>query len=232
MLALEESFGAGTQLTPAREMSDGLLRFVAIATALLTSNRGLDIDQGLAAGGPRSSVLLVIEELENGLHPSQAGRVLQLIEEVGDDDATQVMVTTHSPALLNAMTGQLNRSVIVCYRDGVTGHSRLTRLPELPGYAEAMAAGLLGDVMSQGKLAGSELPGSDFDRFNRLLGSSDVDVGQLRRYLGIVQPAPCADCARRCWYRWPATREYYKSARFSEPADRVLLRRRPGACPW
>lgn len=170
MLALQEYPGRKRDLTPAREMSDGLLRFVAIATALLTSNRGLDIDRGLSPGGPRSGVLLVIEELENGLHPSQAGQVLELIKEVSRDLSTQVMLTTHSPALLNAMTGRLNRSVIVCYRDDRSGLSRLSRLPELPGYADAMAAGRLGDVISQGKLVRPESRDSDYDKFNRLLG--------------------------------------------------------------
>jgi predicted ATPase len=176
MLALRETSMRHDDLTPAREMSDGLLRFVAIATALLTSNRGLDIDPGLSAGGPPSGVLLVIEELENGLHPSQAGRVLGLIKEVSTDLATQVMLTTHSPALLNAMTGRLNRSVIVCYRDNETGLSRLTRLPELPGYAQAMAAGRLGDVVSQGRLVRPETE----HRCWLSLGVKGVDIVRSR----------------------------------------------------
>lgn len=167
MLALNEG---NKELTPAREMSDGLLRFVAIATALLTSNRGLDIDSGLIGIGPRSDVLLVIEELENGLHPSQAGRVLELIKEVSTSLSTQVLVTTHSPALLNEMTGRLNRSVIVCYRDEKTNRSRLSRLPDLPGYADAMAAGPLGDVVTMGRLIGPEVRDTDYGAFNRLLG--------------------------------------------------------------
>src|SRR5262249_51860207 len=81
MLALREQPGRKGDLTPAREMSDGLLRFIAIATALLTSNHGLDIDQGLSARALQSGVLIVVEELENGLHPSQAGRVLELVKE-------------------------------------------------------------------------------------------------------------------------------------------------------
>ena len=171
MLALREQYNKRKkETTPAREMSDGLLRFVAIATALLTSNQGLDIDPGPSEGGPHSGVLLLIEELENGLHPSQAGRVLELIKEVSADLATQVMLTTHSPALLNAMTGDLNRSVIVCYRDAATGASRLTRLPDLAGYAEAMASGRLGDVVSRGRMVQPELFDLEYDEFNRLLG--------------------------------------------------------------
>lgn len=172
MLALQEG-KKKSDITPAREMSDGLLRFIAIATALLTANRGLDIDQA----GPTSpekvvqpGVLLVIEELENGLHPSQANRMLHLIQEASKELSTSVMVTTHSPALLNAMSGQLNRSVIVCYREPQNGRSHLVRLPELPGYAEAMAIGELGDVVSRGRLVAPEVRVSDFSDFNRLLG--------------------------------------------------------------
>ena len=94
MLALEEGLPQHLELTPAREMSDGLLRFVAVATALLTPNRGLDIDPGLTVGDGARGVLLVIVEVENGLHPSQAGRVLQLIKEASSDLAKKVMVTT------------------------------------------------------------------------------------------------------------------------------------------
>ena len=171
MLALREaSTGEGTETTSAKEMSDGLLRFIAIGTALLTPNKGLDIDPGLSLSGPSNGVLLVIEELENGLHPSQAGRVLELIKSASKDLEKQVLVTTHSPALLNAMTGQLNRSVIVCYRDTGSGQSKLSRLTELPGYAEAMASGRLGDAVTRGQLTQPEIHSEDYEEFNRLLG--------------------------------------------------------------
>jgi hypothetical protein len=136
MLALREG-PKQYQLAPAREMSDGLLRFIAIATALLTANRGLDIDPGLAPlDGPASGVLVVIEELENGLHPAQAKRMLSLIQETSEQLQTKVAVTTHSPALLNALPGTLSRDVIVCYRNQETGFSELRRMHELPGYAQ------------------------------------------------------------------------------------------------
>ncbi|MFF0542436.1 AAA family ATPase [Nocardia thailandica] len=154
MLALEEQYGTEpVQLTPAREMSDGLLRFTAIATALLTAHRGLDIDQEVT--GVDGGVLLLLEELENGLHPSQSGRVLQLLQETSASTETQVLFTSHSPALLNELTGQLNTGVVVCHRTP-TGTTELTRLVDLDGYAEAMAAGRLGDLISTGRMVRPE----------------------------------------------------------------------------
>lgn len=173
MLALREG-RKRHQLTPAREMSDGLLRFIAITTALLSATRGLDIDPGMAAAseGISAGVLLVIEELESGLHPSQAVRVLDLVQDVSRETSARVALTTHSPALLNALTGRLNDSVLVCYRNEESGHSDLTRLTQLPGYAEAMTSGRIGDVVSIGRLMRPEEPEDDFSEFNRVLGIS------------------------------------------------------------
>ncbi|MFE3542507.1 AAA family ATPase [Nocardia sp. NPDC059177] len=167
MLALEEQYGAGpTQLTPAREMSDGLLRFAAIATALLTATRGLDIANELP---DIPSVLLVLEELENGLHPSQSGRVLRLLQSVSENMATQVLFTSHSPALLNELTGTLNTGVVVCHRTE-DGHTELTRLVDLDGFAEAMAAGRLGDLVSSGRMVRPEHRDVDMAAVERLFG--------------------------------------------------------------
>ena len=174
MLALREG-KHDHQITPAREMSDGLLRFIAIATALLTADRGLDIDNGITPEGDTSrGVLLVVEEVENGLYSSQAARVLSLIRETAGRRGTRVAVTTHSPALLNALPGQLNRNVLVCYRDQDTGYTKLSRLTDLPGYAEAMSSGRLGDVVSDNRLVRPEEAQTDFSEFNQLLGIEDT----------------------------------------------------------
>jgi hypothetical protein len=170
MLVLQEGSNSSSDVTPAREMSDGLLRFIAIVTALLTSDRGLDIDPGLSSRDIRAGVLLVIEEIENGLHPSQAGRLLDLIEETASAKDTKILLTTHSPALLNAMTGILNKSIVACYRDEDTGRSRLARLPDLPGYAEALAGGDLGDAVSRGQLVRPADGEQDLTQFRRLIG--------------------------------------------------------------
>lgn len=178
MLQLEESRGDSPkrsgERTPAREMSDGLLRFLGIATALKSSRESLDIDVDSAAGlddaVESGGVLMVLEELENGLHPSQASRVLDLVRDSYRTTGTRVLATTHSPALLDAAEGTLNESIIVCHRDPDSGFSRLTRLTDLPGYAKALAEGTLGSAVTAGKLVDDVIEQPDYSDFRRFLG--------------------------------------------------------------
>ena len=170
MLTIQEGIDPG-DVTPARELSDGLLRFLAIAVALLTADRGLDVDPGSPLDAQvQARVLLVIEELENGLHPSMAARLLTLIRETSAETGAQVILTTHSPALLNALSGDGANSVVVCYRNEETWRSDLARLTELPGYAQAMAQGRIGDLVSEGRLVRPEESSADPGAVLHLLG--------------------------------------------------------------
>lgn len=184
MLQLEETRGGednrSEELTPAREMSDGLLRILGIATTLKSRRSNLDIDSSPSVSATSSSrqdgmeagVLIVIEELENGLHPSQAHRVLELIRKSHSETGARVLATTHSPALLDAAEGTLNDSIIVCHRDPHTGYSRLTPLTDLPGYARALAEGTLGDAVTAGKLVDDVITEPDYSDFENFLGVS------------------------------------------------------------
>lgn len=180
MLALQETRGdraEDPELTPAREMSDGLLRLIGIATALLSTQNGLDIDtsissvQGSGVAEIKNGVLVVLEELENGLHPSQADRILALVRNSSNGAETSVLATTHSPSLLDAAEGKLNENIIVCHRDPTTGYSRLTPIVDVPGYARVLAEGSLGAAITAGKLSG-DVPEDehDYTEFRRLLG--------------------------------------------------------------
>ena len=177
MLCLvERGPDALTSSTPAREISDGLLRFIAVATSLL-AGRNLDVD----AVSPRlitttdgeeiisGEVLLVIEELENGLHPSQAGRVLELLRSSAAEEGKRVLLTTHNPALLNRVRGELRRSVTVCHRDD-RGWSRLTPLVDMPDYLDAAASRGVGTAISEGMLSGEAPDEPDYAEFDRLIG--------------------------------------------------------------
>jgi predicted ATPase len=126
-------------LTPptvdARGMSDGTLRFLAIMTALLTR--------------PKNS-LLVVEEVDNGLHPSRAQLLLEVLQTVGGQHNVDVLVTTHNPALLDAMGGKMVPFITVAHRDPVTGASRLTLMEEITQLPKLLAQGQIGRLSSEG----------------------------------------------------------------------------------
>lgn len=162
LLALKES---ETARTDARSMSDGLLRFLAIAAALLFAPQSAQGELGGNGQSPAVRVL-AIEEIENGLHPSHAARLFELIEEAAAQAGVSIIITTHSPALLDAVGGEHAKDVLVCH-DG-----QVTRLPDLPGYDRAMARGTLGRVVSQGLLTGpAEDETADYSDFLRLVGA-------------------------------------------------------------
>jgi predicted ATPase len=119
----------------ARGMSDGTLRFLAILTALLTR--------------PARS-LLVIEEVDNGLHPSRARLLLDMLKAVGQQRGVDVLVTTHNPALLDAMGTEMVPFISVAYRDPATGYSVLSLLEDLGQLPKLLAQGPIGRLSSQG----------------------------------------------------------------------------------
>ena len=156
--------------TPARLMSDGTLRFLAIGTAVLSAPRPVATQPNHARGEAEGQRMLVVEEIESGLHPTQAGRVLRLIKEESSSRQIRTLATTHSPAILDALEGTDHESVVVCDRAGDSGLSRLRRLIDLPGYPELMAAGRLGSAVSQCRLSSASEPQAKaYTEFNRIL---------------------------------------------------------------
>lgn len=121
----------------ARGMSDGTLRFIAVMVALLTQPEGS---------------LIVIEEIDNGLHPSRAIDLLNAISEIGKSRKIDLLITTHNVALLNALPPGLIRYVAVATRDAKTGSSQITLLDDLPYLSRLMADGKLGQLAIQGKI--------------------------------------------------------------------------------
>jgi predicted ATPase len=129
MLTLVERFAGHDQQVPARVMSDGTLRFLAILVALLQSPTIDTMPEPLASEDASGQTTVVVEELENGLHASQAQLLIRLIrDEVGE-----------------------HRSVVVCQRDA-NGRSSLARLVDLPNYLDVVAAGGLGRAAERDRL--------------------------------------------------------------------------------
>ena len=152
MAAIQERVGATIQPMPARLMSDGTLRFLAIAAALLNRSQPAGgADDSLASGR-----LLVVEEIENGLHPSQAALLLNRLK-ASAQAGVGTLATTHSPAILDALEGKDHESVLVCSR-GSDGWSQATRLTDFPDYFEVVGRGSLGTAAVHDRLRPSEGP--------------------------------------------------------------------------
>lgn len=157
MLTLTERFVDHEHPVPARVMSDGSLRFLAILVALLQAPTVDTAPEPLASEDAVGQTTLVIEELENGLHASQAKLLIELVREEVHQRRVRALATAHSPALLDALTGEEHRSLVVCQRDR-DGHSTLRRLVDLPNYVDIVAAGTLGRAAEADRLRLSPVP--------------------------------------------------------------------------
>ncbi len=137
MLYCEESWVPGEPpiVVDAKGMSDGTLRFLAILTALLTRPEGSQ---------------LVIEEVDNGLHPSRADLLLKMLRGIGSKRNIDILVTTHNPALLDALEPEMIPFVVVAHRDSKTGESKLTPLDNIQNLPKLLASGSLGDLAERG----------------------------------------------------------------------------------
>lgn len=91
--------GFGSPIAPSR-MSDGTLRFIAILATLLT---------------PRPPPLICIEEPELGMHPDAMVIMAELLVEASE--RMQIIVTTHSDALVSALTAHPG-AILTCERIG------------------------------------------------------------------------------------------------------------------
>jgi len=139
MLYCEERWSDNSEINivDLRGMSDGTLRFLAIIAALLTQER---------------HSLLVVEEVDNGLHPSRAHVLIQMLRELAEQRAIDIIVTTHNPAVLDALGSRMVPFISIVHRDITTGASTITLLEELDLLPKLIAGGTLGHLATQGQI--------------------------------------------------------------------------------
>jgi len=138
MLYCQEEWRPGEIMEiDARSMSDGTLRFIGILTALLTC--------------PVES-LIIIEEIDNGLHPSRAELLVKVLREIGAKRKIALLITTPNPALLDALGPEIIPFVTVAHRDPETGDSQLTLLENLDHLPKLLAQGSLGTLATTGAI--------------------------------------------------------------------------------
>ncbi len=131
LLFLEER---GGREIPATRLSDGTLRYLCLLAILLH---------------PDPPPLIALEEPELGLHPDVIPHVAELL--IRAAERTQLVVTTHSRMLIDALTED-PASVVVCQKED--GESRFERLKpnELALWLEKYS---LGHLWSMGELGGN-----------------------------------------------------------------------------
>ncbi len=133
MLKLVETFGGQRAEYDASQLSDGTLRILAVAAAVLSTP-----EQGL----------LVVEEIDNGVHPSRVESLIARICSIASQRGLHVLVTSHNPALLDALPDTAIPDVVFCYRDTDEGASRLVRLQNLPDLPKLVLQGPLGRLVT------------------------------------------------------------------------------------
>ena len=114
-------------------MSDGSLRYLCLLAILLD---------------PEPPPIIGLEEPEMGLHPDLMHKLANLL--VDASYRCQLVVTTHSDILVDALTEDY-KSVVVCEkRDGRTDMKRLSE-PEFSHWLEKYR---LGELWTSGQLGG------------------------------------------------------------------------------
>lgn len=123
-----------TFTTPSSRLSDGTLRFLCLLAVLLD---------------PKPSPLICIDEPELGFHPDAVHEVAELLKDAST--RTQLVITTHSRELLDALSDH-PESVIVCERKN--GQTEMRRLgsPELMEWAKTYG---IGKAWREGEFGGN-----------------------------------------------------------------------------
>ena len=130
-LFLEED---NNRTIPATRLSDGTLRYLCLLAILLH---------------PEPPPLVVIEEPELGLHPDLLPTLSDLL--LAASERSQLIVTTHSEVLVDALT-ETPESIVVCEKhDGQTEMRRLDK----DDLAKWLKDYTLGNLWSSGQLGGN-----------------------------------------------------------------------------
>ena len=119
---------------PATRLSDGTLHYLCLLSLLCH---------------PKPPPLLCIEEPEIGLHPDVFPALADLLMDASE--RTQLIVTTHSDALVSALSNS-PESVLVCERDDRGTHLKRLVKEEL---VEWLAKYTLGELWRMGEIGGT-----------------------------------------------------------------------------
>ena len=174
LLTLEITDHSGT-VYPARSLSDGALRFLALSV--------LESD-------PKATGLICMEEPENSIHPARIPLILRLLQEIATDltipigsnnPLCQVIVSTHSASVIQEifddtlLIAELEEGVLDGQQFYGVGFSWLSdtwreeALPDVPPVSKNQLLAYLGPTMPK-----TPLPKSKLKRNQRVIERPDI----------------------------------------------------------
>lgn len=132
IFALREKNLNSTELVDARQLSDGTLRCIAVLTAVLMAEEGS---------------MIVIEEIDNGIHPARVYKLIDQLIQIGKERNVDIIITTHNATLMNSYKKDELVGVSVVYRDKERGTSKITSFVDIDNFPAMLASGGLGNAM-------------------------------------------------------------------------------------
>lgn len=111
--------------TEARHVNDGMLRLIAILAELQSGHR-----------------FLLFDEIENGINPE----LIEFVIEALTTTDKQVLVTTHSPMILNYLNDEVAKSGVIYLYKTPTGLTKAIRFFSIPSIAEKLTVMGPGEV--------------------------------------------------------------------------------------
>ncbi|NQT36131.1 MAG: AAA family ATPase [Planctomycetes bacterium] len=120
MFQLVEGNGTAKRISM-ESLSDGTLRFMGILAAMFDAPRGS---------------LFLLEEIENGLHPTRVHLLVELLEQFAQSRDLQIIATTHSSQVLLGLSPEALADVVLFARPEESAGTVTKRLGDLPHFEE------------------------------------------------------------------------------------------------
>jgi predicted ATPase len=111
-LRVWEDYGSGS-IVDAAHLNDGMLRVIAILAQAYSRHR-----------------VLLFDEIENGVNPELVEKLVKWLIDLGEK-GKQVIVTTHSPMILNYIPDEVAREAVILIYKPSDGRTRCVRFFDL-----------------------------------------------------------------------------------------------------
>ena len=138
IFVLTEKYGNSTETVDAKRLSDGTLRCISILAAVMTCEENSKI---------------IIEEIDNGIHPSRARRLIGSISDICVERHIDIIFTTHNSTLLDGLSKEQLSGISVAFRSEESGTSEFVQFVDIPGYHLLLTGGGIGDSVANDSLA-------------------------------------------------------------------------------